>query len=208
METLVQQQYDRLAKIYDQRWQFYVSNTLNFLIDWAEIRPKEMLLDVACGTGEFERLLIQRNPEQRIIGVDFSAQMLAIAHTKHKDAANLTFQLASASALPWSTPQFDAVVCANAFHYFDKPETVLAQFAQVLNPGGRVIILDWCRDFWFCQVCDWVLGWLDPAHKRCYTEAELRGLLTQGGFRVVRSQRQRFGWIWGLMVVEAWMGDE
>lgn len=203
MDTLVQQQYDRLAKIYDDRWQFYIHQTLSFLTAWAQIQPRERVLDVACGTGELERLLTRQNPAQTVIGVDFSTEMLAIAQTKCQQFPHITFQEASAMALPWATPQFDGIICANAFHYFDEPIAVLQQFQQVLNPGGRVIILDWCRDFWSCQLCDWFLGLTDPAHQRCYTEAELCDLLSQGGFRVTRSQRHRFGLVWGLMAIEA-----
>ncbi|MGF1522832.1 MAG: class I SAM-dependent methyltransferase [Leptolyngbyaceae cyanobacterium] len=202
MEILVKQQYDRLADIYDQRWQFYITNTLAFLLDWARITPQESVLDVACGTGEFEHLLTAQRPQQCIVGVDFAPKMLAIAQQKCKNAFNTWFQEASAAALPWQTPQFDVVVCANAFHYFDQPDVVLAEMQRVLNLNGRVLILDWCRDFLVCRVCDWVLGWLDPAHKRCYSEVELHTFLTATGYKIQRSQRVRFGLIWGLMAVE------
>jgi ubiquinone/menaquinone biosynthesis C-methylase UbiE len=203
METLVQQQYDRLATIYDQRWQYYITNTLTFLVNWAQVAPTEMVLDVACGTGELERLLIARQAQQVITGVDFAPQMVAIAQQKCADHPTVTFQAASATALPWRQPEFDVVLCANAFHYFDRPEQVLAEMQRVLQSQGRVVILDWCRDFLVCRVCDWILGWFDPAHKRCYTEAELHALLTGAGYRIPRSQRVRFGLIWGLMAVEA-----
>lgn len=203
METRVRQQYDRLAEIYDQRWQFYITNTLAFLVDWAEIRPSEQVLDVACGTGELERRLAFRNPQQKLWGIDFSEKMLAIAQAKCADLPYVSFQQASASALPWQEPQFNAIVCANAFHYFDEPVVTLQEMQRVLCFEGRIIILDWCRDFLVCRLCDWILGWVDPAHKRCYTEMELHRCLTLAGYKVQRSQRVRFGLIWGLMAVEA-----
>ena len=203
----MQQQYDRLAPIYDQRWQFYITNTLSFLIEWAGIAPEDKVLDVACGTGELERRLTVQHPQQTIVGVDLSAQMLAIAQPKCVDHPHVSFQPASASALPWQHPQFDVVVCANAFHYFDTPDAVLGEMQRVLQASGRVFLLDWCRDFVVCRLCDWVLGWFDPAHKRCYTEAELHKLLVTAGYSIQRSQRVRFGLIWGLMAVEAVIDD-
>ena len=203
MEVLVKQQYDRLAEIYDQRWQFYITNTLSFLLDWAQINPQDNVLDVACGTGEFERLLTAQHPQQAITGIDFSEKMLAIARAKCASLTRVSFQKASAAALPWQEPQFNVVVCANAFHYFDQPATVLAAMQQVLHPGGKIIILDWCRDFWVCRICDWLLSWIDPAHKRCYSEAELHTLLITARYQIQRAQRVRFGLIWGLMAVEA-----
>ena len=203
IETLVQQQYDRLARIYDQRWRFYISNTLSFLVGWAHIGPLDKVLDVACGTGELEYLLTNQHPQQAVVGIDFSEQMLAIARQKCNTCPHVRFHQVAATTLPWSDPQFDTVVCANAFHYFDQPTAVLAEMRRVLHSGGRVIILDWCRDFWVCRLCDWVLGWFDPAYKRCYSEAELHRLLTAAGYQIQRAQRVRFGLVWGLMAVAA-----
>jgi len=202
MESPVQAQYNRLAAIYDQRWQFYIARTLDFLVAWAGVLPGERVLDVACGTGELERRLSERHPQQEMVGVDFSPAMLAVAEPKCARWPRVRFQVAPAEALPWGEPAFDVVICANAFHYFDQPAAVLAEFRRVAA-GGRVVILDWCRDFWVCRLCDWVLGWVDPAHQRCYTEAELHALLRQAGYRIQRSQRRRFGLVWGLMAVEA-----
>ncbi|NER81934.1 MAG: methyltransferase domain-containing protein [Leptolyngbya sp. SIO1D8] len=203
MEMLVQAQYDRLATIYDRRWQFYITNTLSFLVVWAGIAPQDQVLDVACGTGEFERLLTAKHPQQAITGVDFSASMLAIAREKCAAFSQVRFRQASATALPWPQPQFDIVVCANAFHYFDQPTSVLAEMGRVLHPGGKIVILDWCRDFWACRLCDWVLGWFDPAYQQCYSEAELHDLIQAAGYSIQRAQRIRFGVIWGMMAVEA-----
>jgi ubiquinone/menaquinone biosynthesis C-methylase UbiE len=135
--------------------------------------------------------------------VDFSENMIAIAAQKCRAYPYMGFQVASATALPWASPSFDRVVCANAFHYFERPEQVLAEMHRVLQQSGTVVILDWCRDFWVCQVCDWILGWLDPAHQYCYTERELQQILQSAGYQVLRSHRLRFGLIWGVMAVEA-----
>lgn len=70
VESVVQQQYDQLAKSYDQRWKTYIGNTLNFVNQWAAIPAEANVLDIACGTGEFERLLVQDNPNQKILGID------------------------------------------------------------------------------------------------------------------------------------------
>ncbi|BAZ37525.1 hypothetical protein NIES4101_34480 [Calothrix sp. NIES-4101] len=81
-ETIVRNQYDQLASVYDLRWKSYITNTLSFLKAWAEISQTDTILDVACGTGEFERLLLAEYLSQRIVGVDISEKMLAIAKQK------------------------------------------------------------------------------------------------------------------------------
>ena len=81
-ETLVREQYNKKAKIYDRRWRGYLHKTLSFIKAWGQISPNETVLDVACGTGELERLLLLDNPQQRITGVDISEEMLRTAKQK------------------------------------------------------------------------------------------------------------------------------
>ncbi|MBW4664871.1 MAG: class I SAM-dependent methyltransferase [Chroococcus sp. CMT-3BRIN-NPC107] len=199
-EIEIRQQYDRLANIYDRRWHSYITNTLSFLNTWAKISPQAKVLDVACGTGEFERVILAENPHQSIIGVDISEQMLE-AQPKCRNHSNAVFQTASAALLPFENCTFD-VVSANAFHYFDCPKTALAEINRVLKRNGQVIILDWCKDYFLCR-CDRLLPLFDPAYQQCYTQVEFHRLLIDGGFKIQRDRRVRFGLLWGLMVATA-----
>jgi ubiquinone/menaquinone biosynthesis C-methylase UbiE len=203
IETIVRQQYDQLAAVYDLRWKSYIANTLSFLKTWAEISPTDTVLDVACGTGEFERLLLSEYSSQQIVGVDISDKMLAIAQKKCSTYPQVSFQTASASTLPFDSNSFDVIVSANSFHYFDNPLAALKEMRRVLKPDGEVIILDWCRDYLLCQICDIILKAFDPAHKQCYTQNEFHRLLEDANFVVCRATRIRFGVVWGLMVATA-----
>ncbi len=200
-ESIVRAQYDRLATRYDQRWHSYVTRTLRFLYTWARIPAQASVLDVACGTGEFERQLLAAHPAQPIVGVDISVQMLTIAQQKYATYPNVSFHLGRASALPFADRSFDSIVCANAFHYFDHPEAVLQETKRVLKPEGTVVILDWCKDYLLCRLCDLYLQLFDPAHKQCYTQAALHHMLVNSGFMLQRATRTRFGLVWGLMAV-------
>jgi len=201
-ETKVRQQYDQMAAVYDQRWSSYVGSTLSFLQAWADIAPTATVLDVACGTGEFERLLLADNSHQKIVGVDISEKMLAIAREKCH-VPNVLFYTAPASALPFADNSFDAIVCASSFHYFDDPHAALLEMKRVLKPHGHVVILDWCKDYLLCRICDWVLPIFDSAYKQCYTQAEFHSLLTSAGYQISRATRVRFGVVWGLMIATA-----
>ncbi|PSF39013.1 methyltransferase type 11 [Aphanothece hegewaldii CCALA 016] len=201
IENKVSQQYNQLAKIYDSRWKKYINDTLTFLQTCAEISPNETVLDVACGTGEFERLLLSQHSNLQIIGVDISENMLAIAQDKCSSFPQVSFQLASAKALPFADNSFDVIVSASSFHYFDEPLVVLAEMRRVLKPEGKVIILDWCKDFLFCQILDIFLKFFDDAHEQCYTEQELHNFLKKANFVIYRSTKVRFGLVWGLMAV-------
>lgn len=202
-ETKVREQYNHLAPIYDQRWSDYIINTLSFLKTWVQISPTASLLDIACGTGEFERLLLVEHPTQQIVGVDISEKMLAIARQKCQVYPNVSFQVASASALPLANNSFDIIVSANAFHYFDDPDLALREMKRVLKPEGTIVILDWCRDYLLCKICDLALKVFDSDYKHCYTQAEFHRLLEVADLEIRCAAKVRFGFVWGLMVATA-----
>jgi ubiquinone/menaquinone biosynthesis C-methylase UbiE len=199
-EVQVRRQYDAMASWYDRYWQRYLTRTLTFMQHWARLAPGERVLDVACGTGLWARLVLGTQPTLSIVGIDVSRQMLAVAHRRCQAYPGAWFQQGRASALPYDRGQFDVVVSASAFHYFDDPHAALVEMQRVLTPQGRVIVLDWCKDFLLCRLCDLVLHRIDPAHTQCYTQAEFHALLDQAGFDVVAAQRRRFGLVWGTMI--------
>ncbi|MER3492555.1 MAG: methyltransferase type 11 [Mastigocladus sp. ERB_26_2] len=203
IENTVRKQYDQVAAVYDLRWKNYISKTLSFLKTWAEISPLDSVLDVACGTGEFERLLLSEHSTQHIVGIDISEKMLAIAKQKCSAYPQVEFYTATAKALPFASNSFDVIVSANSFHYFDESAAALTEIRRVLKPEGKVIILDWCRDYLLCKICDIILKIFDPAHKQCYTQAQFHHLLENSNFVIRRSTRVRFDIIWGLMIATA-----
>ncbi|QLE39683.1 class I SAM-dependent methyltransferase [Nostoc sp. C052] len=202
-ETTVRKQYNQLAAVYDLRWRHYIVNTLSFLKTWVEISPTDTVLDIACGTGEFERLLLAEYSSQQIVGIDISEEMLAIAKLKCSAYPQVSFQMASASRLPFDSNIFDVIVSANSFHYFDEPLAALKEMRRVLKPDGKVVILDWCKDYLICKIFDLVLKIFDPAHKQCYTQNEFHRFLQDENFVVCRATKIRFGVVWGLMIATA-----
>ncbi|WP_013324447.1 class I SAM-dependent methyltransferase [Gloeothece verrucosa] len=203
IETIIREQYNQMAQIYDQRWKNYISKTLSFLKNWAEISSDQVVLDLGCGTGEFERLLLTENPEQKIIGIDISEEMLVKAKYKCQGYPNVSFQQASVSSLPFNTHTFDVIVSASAFHYFEHPETAIQEIKRVLKPDGKVVILDWCKDYLLMQFLDFGLKFVDPAYKKCYTENEFHYLLTSGQFNIKRSTKFNIDLWWQMMIVAA-----
>jgi ubiquinone/menaquinone biosynthesis C-methylase UbiE len=203
-EEVIRRQYDRMAQRYDRRWTTYLSKTLCFLDAWTAISPQAVVLDIGCGTGEFEKLVLNRHPNQQIVGVDISQKMLEIAQQKCRAYPNVVFLEGSVLALPFSDHSFDVIVSASAFHYFDEPEAALKETRRVLRPGGILVILDWCKDYLFCRLSDMILKLVDPAYQRCYTQAEFHHLLSSAQFTIQAASKTRCGlkW-WGLMIATA-----
>ncbi len=201
-EDKVREQYDQVAGTYDVRWRAYVDATLYALKHYLALDGTEAVLDVGCGTGTFMKMLVTDHPLLRVEGVDLSENMLAVAGRKLAMHPNATLVQGLAHALPQEHGAFDVVVSSSAFHYFEKPVAALQEARRVLKPGGKLVIMDWRRDFWIWQVCHPFLRAFDPAYKGCYTPAEFSAMMRQAGFRVVDERSVRLRFWWGMMLVK------
>jgi len=193
--------YDHLAAQYDRRWQSYIEGTLNVVLEGANFQGNETVLDVPCGTGELERRLLAKWPDLCITGADLSTGMLAEAKAKD-ETKRVCWIEADVIELPMPDESFDCVICANSFHYFRSPSEALASMRRVLRPGGRLLLVDWCDDYWTCKVCSMWQRLTDKYFYRTYTLQACAALAENAGFRVEQRRRFRINWLWGLMVLE------
>ena len=194
----VRRQYDRLANSYDRRWRAYVEVTLHAVVEGVGFAGHERVLDIACGTGELERLLLARWPALQIVGTDISLGMLRQASVKQANRRASWVQ-AEAAHLPFPDQLFDCALCANSFHYFRSPRKALREARRVLRPHGLFVLVDWCDDYLSCKLCALWLRLTDPAFCRAYTVRACRSLLEQSGFDVLHGDHFRVRPIWGMM---------
>jgi len=190
--------YDKLAAIYDRQWSKYVEATLRAVVECASPGGHEQILDLPCGTGELERLLLSRWAGLRIVGADLSRKMLRRARGK-EIGPSVAWVQADAGCLPFPNECFDCVICVNSFHYFHLPQESLREFRRVLSQGAKLVLLDWCDDYLSCKLCSAWLRRTDPAFHQTYSLGACRAMVEASGFEVVRAERFRISWLWGLM---------
>jgi ubiquinone/menaquinone biosynthesis C-methylase UbiE len=193
----VQKEYARLAPDYDRRWSFYIEATLQATLSHLEIRSGDLVLDLGCGTGTLIQHLLKIAPEAEIFGLDPSAEMLEIAKQKLPDSVQLT--AGSATNLPFPNDCFDVLVSTSALHYFRNPDRAVREMQRVLKPSGRLILTDWCYDYWTCRGLDLWLRLRDRAYCKTYGTSDLKQMLQAGGFEVVAIERYKIDWLWGMM---------
>lgn len=137
----VRAMFDRIAPRYDR-----LNALLTFGRDHAWRRqaiaaaapqPGDLVVDVACGTGDLAHLARARGA--RVLAVDFSPGMLARARRRGIGAA---FVRADALALPVRDGRASAVTCGFALRNFTAIPPMLAEAARVLRPGGRLVLLE------------------------------------------------------------------
>jgi len=183
--------YDRLAGEYDRRWQAYLGQTLDRAITLINGGTEPRILKIACGTGEFIRRLLEKFPAATVAGVDGSSEMLAQASAKFSKNPRVSLHRATAQTLPFQNASFDWVVCCNSLHCFPDAKEAICEMARVLKPGGRSLILDWCRDPWHCCILDLWLGWFDSSHIKTYTTKELRQMVEARAISIEQIKRFR-----------------
>jgi SAM-dependent methyltransferase len=138
--------YERVWRPIGFRLAFGTSGVASPLEDEAtyellELRPDDVVLDVACGPGNISRRLLKRlGPNGLLVGIDASPTMLARA-VAETDADNAAYLRADAERLPFVDHCFDAVSCYAALYLMARPFDAIAEMARVLKPSGRIAVL-------------------------------------------------------------------
>src|SRR5690606_1979760 len=116
------------------------------LVEFAEPRPGQAVLDVGCGTGAAARRAAERVGQSgRVIGVDVNAGMIDVAQSlPPADGARIEWAVQNACELSFPDGSFDVVLCAQTLQFVEDRGRALAEMHRVLAPGGRVAVSLWC----------------------------------------------------------------
>jgi demethylmenaquinone methyltransferase/2-methoxy-6-polyprenyl-1,4-benzoquinol methylase len=120
----------------------------------AQIKPGDHALDLCCGTGDISFALARGGAETT--GLDFSAQMLAVAAQRQSASLklklkNLKFVQGDAQQIPFPENSFDLVTIGYGLRNLTSWERGLDEMCRVARPGARLIVLDFGKPanaFW------------------------------------------------------------
>lgn len=111
------------------------------LVDAAQVRDGDRVLDVACGTGIVAREAASRVGQQgSVAGLDPNPGMLAVAE---RLAPGIQWRLGVAEALPYEDDSFEAVVSQFGLMFFPDRSAALREMIRVVTPGGRIAVAVW-----------------------------------------------------------------
>jgi len=118
------------------------------LVELAQPRPGERIVDVACGTGIVARIAAAHvGPTGAVVGVDLNPGMLSVARsvvsTDSLSGGPLQWQEASADKLPLPDGSFDVVYCQLGLQFFADRAAALREMRRVLGAGGRLALMVW-----------------------------------------------------------------
>lgn len=109
-------------------------------IDWLLPGGAHTVLDLGAGTGKLTTRLVERGLD--VIAVDPIPEMLEVLTGSLPDTPAL---LGTAEDIPLADDSVDAVLVAQAWHWFD-PERAIKEVSRVLRPGGRLGLVWNTRD--------------------------------------------------------------
>lgn len=176
--------FDNIAPDYDR-----LNHILSLNIDkgWRRKAVRELadenrplkVLDVACGTGDFTIEIAQKVAAgSEVVGVDISEGMMAVGREKIR-AAGVSAEMAVADceALPYGDNTFDRISVGFGVRNFEHLELGLSEMYRVLNPGGKLVILElsvpsnafirWCYKLYFLKVLP-AIGGLVSGNRGAY----------------------------------------
>ena len=132
------------------------------------------VLDVGCGTGANTAVLADRG--RRVVGVDASP----IAHRLRRRAGWAGGVRAVSGTLPFADATFDLVAALDVLEHLDDDRAAIHELRRVARPGAVVLI--------FVPALRLLWGLQDEHahHRRRYSRAGLRALVSAAGFEVER----------------------
>jgi len=138
----VRRYFDKLAPKYDRSMQRCERFFLGHGREWATARASGEVLELAVGTG---LNLPQYPSSSKVVGIDLSEQMLAVARTRISGCGigdRVRVEPGDVQVLGFSEDSFDTVVSTYTFCTIPDPAAAAREAFRALRPGGRFLLVE------------------------------------------------------------------
>ena len=118
----------------------------NVILDALHPTPGAVIADLGCGLGfDVSRLGDRIGPTGRVLGVDFSAELLKSARECYKGSAAVDFIQSDIQKLPFDDEYLDACKVDRTLQHVENPSAVLKEMFRTVRPGGIIVCAepDW-----------------------------------------------------------------
>ncbi|HMP01057.1 MAG TPA: class I SAM-dependent methyltransferase [Gemmatales bacterium] len=133
-----QERFTGLAEPYARYRPGFPPAAYDFIAEFAGLATGALVLDVGFGTGISAQPLAERG--WQVIGIEPNDDMLRTARQTLPSKLGIRLIQAAAEQVPLPDASADAIVAAQAFHWF-RPTAALAEFHRLLKPGGSLFLM-------------------------------------------------------------------
>lgn len=206
--TEIREQQKETWNKFSPGWKKWDDFTMNFLkpmgdaiIAELNIKEDDVVLDVACGTGEPGHTIAAMAKKGKVIGTDIADKMLEIAkeNADRKQIKNYETKTCDVCELPFGDNSFDKISCRMGFMFFPDMKMASDEMYRVLKTGGKMATSVWAPpeyNTWITTVMSIIKNNMDlptpppgaPGMLRCAAPGFIKSLLEKSGFKNVNEK--------------------
>lgn len=145
------------------------------------LMPPMVIADLGTGEGAFALLLAHQ--AKKVIAIDTSARMIEVGREQalRHGIKNVEFRLGDMEEVPISDGEVDLVFFSQSLHHAIHPGSAIQEAYRVLQPGGRIMVLDLVKHRFEEARELYADEWLG------FSESELEDLLEKAGFTDIQT---------------------
>ena len=130
------------------------------LIELSEVKSDSKVLDIASGTGDIPKILLNKHNAIEVHMTDINASMLSNGYKRAVNEnfhSNTYFSVASGESLPYEDNSFDLITVGFGLRNFTNKEDGLKEMRRCLKSNGVLLVLEFSKpqNSLFSKVYDW-----------------------------------------------------
>ncbi|MGE5107992.1 MAG: class I SAM-dependent methyltransferase [Sphingobacteriales bacterium] len=190
--------WDKAAAYYEGFWQKQLLPAQQKLLQFANIKGGDKIIDIASGTGlvSFPAAELAGN-NGFVLGTDISDKMVELSNSfaKERKLSNISFQRMDAEELNAKDETYDIALCALGLMYVTDYLKAIKEMCRVLKPGGSAVAAVWGKR----NNCGWadlfeivdrrVTSEVCPMFFNLGNADMLQRYFTAGGFKNIAEER-------------------
>ncbi|MFW6199119.1 MAG: class I SAM-dependent methyltransferase [Gemmatimonadota bacterium] len=117
----------------------------DLFVERIPVEPDDVVADIGAGTGYFAFPIAERLPEGRMLAVDIQPEMLSIIEERKRERGVENVETVQGTISDPGLPEgkVDVIYIVDAYHEFSHPREMGEAMFEALEPGGRLILLEY-----------------------------------------------------------------
>jgi ubiquinone/menaquinone biosynthesis C-methylase UbiE len=206
--TEIREQQKETWNKFSPGWKKWDDFTMNFLkpmgdaiIEELNIKEDDVVLDVACGTGEPGLTIAAMAKNGKVIGTDVADKMLEIAkeNADSKQIKNYETKTCDVCELPFEDSSFNKISCRMGFMFFPDMQLASDEMYRVLKTNGKMATSVWAgpdNNVWITTIMGIINKNLQltpppagsPGMFRCAAPGFIKSIMDKSGFKNVNER--------------------